>query len=102
MLDYVDKMIGERNKLIEKTKEYIIKGEIKAIEYRKEAMVNFEREKTGLSRIESLYRLNRIEWLCELLNQMEKYFKENNNFDGYTFKMPYEWGTHDERTALDF
>lgn len=99
---FVDRTIAERSRLIEASRKMFLAKEITASEYRKDAMAGFEQEKMGLSRIEALFRLNRIQWLCELLNQMESYFKQHHKLDEWKYEMPLDWGRQDARTALDF
>ena len=73
---FVDQTISERNRLIGISKKMILNGEITSSDYREKTMNEFEREKIGLSRIEALYRLNRIEWICEVLEQMERFLSQ--------------------------
>lgn len=102
LVRFVDRAISEKDRQIEYFKKMVLKGEITSNEYRKEAMTEFERDKIGLSRIEALYRLNQIQWLYEVLEQMERHFKRYNKLDDWKYEMSFNCGSRDERTTLGF
>jgi hypothetical protein len=101
LIKFAEDMVKERSREIDVFKKWIL-DQKSTSEYEKIAMDEFKREQNCLSRIEALYRLNRIQWRCEVLEQMERYFRVNNNIDGWKYEMPLVWGIEDERTVLDF